>query len=147
MTVIKNEDGIVKLKYEINIDDFSAAGEASSDIKKILRQLGIDSQAIRKAAIATYEAEINVVIHSEGGFIEVEIVEDKIKIKVRDQGPGIEDLELAMKKGYSTATEKVRELGFGAGMGLPNMKRYSDEFDIDSAVGVFTEINMAINIK
>jgi serine/threonine-protein kinase RsbT len=107
-----------------------------------LRQLNIDNSRIRRVAIAAYEAEVNVAIHSLGGCIEVTVVEDEINIKVRDKGPGIKDTELAMKKGYSTASDKVRELGFGAGMGLPNMKKCSDEFTIQSVYGEYTELNM-----
>lgn len=142
-----NEDGNVLLKFDVEMEDFSKAGEASSKIKNILRQLGINGKVIRKVAIATYEAEINVAIHSYGGFIELKVLEDKILIKVRDKGPGIKDVDLAMQKGYSTATEEVRELGFGAGMGLPNMKRYSDEFEIESVYEEYTEINMVMYIE
>ncbi|MGM0379203.1 MAG: ATP-binding protein [Bacillota bacterium] len=142
-----NEDGNILLRFDVEMEDFSKAGEASSKIKNILRQLGINGKVIRKVSIATYEAEINVAIHSYGGFIELEVLEDNILIKVRDKGPGIEDVDLAMQKGYSTATEEVRELGFGAGMGLPNMKRYSDEFEIESVYGEYTEINMVMYIE
>ena len=142
-----NENGNVLLRFDVEMEDFSKAGEASSKIKNILRQLGINGKVIRKVSIATYEAEINVAIHSYGGFIELKVLEDKILIKVRDKGPGIEDVDLAMQKGYSTATEEVRELGFGAGMGLPNMKRYSDEFEIESVYEEYTEINMVMYIE
>ncbi len=136
----------IKLEYEIIKDDFARAGEASSSIKKVLRQLGIDSSVIRKTAIATYEAEINVVIHSEGGEITVYIKPDKIEIIAKDNGPGIKDIDLAMQKGFSTASNKVRELGFGAGMGLPNIKRSSDEFYIESEVGKGTTVKMVMNL-
>ncbi|WP_432664216.1 anti-sigma regulatory factor [Wukongibacter baidiensis] len=136
----------IKLEYEIVKDDFARAGEASSSIKKVLRQLGIDSSVIRKTAIATYEAEINVVIHSEGGKITVYIKPDKIEIIAKDNGPGIKDIDLAMQKGFSTASNKVRELGFGAGMGLPNIKRSSDEFYIESEVGKGTTVKMVMNL-
>ena len=138
-------DGM-KLEYDVSAEDFSSAGEASSNIKKVLRQLGIDSSLIRRVAIATYEAEINVAIHSYGGKINVSILPNEIEIIARDRGPGIEDLELAMKKGYSTATSEIRELGFGAGMGLPNMKKCCDNFSLDSKVGEFTEVKMIIEI-
>lgn len=138
-------DGM-KLEYEVSAEDFSSAGEASSNIKKVLRQLGIDSSIIRRVAIATYEAEINVAIHSYGGKINVCILPDQIEIVARDRGPGIENIELAMKKGYSTATSEIRELGFGAGMGLPNMKKCCDTFDIDSIFGEYTEVKMIIEM-
>lgn len=138
-------DGM-KLEYDVSSEDFSSAGEASSSIKKVLRQLGIDSPIIRRVAIATYEAEINVAIHSEGGKINVCIMPESIEIIARDRGPGIADVELAMKKGYSTATSAVRELGFGAGMGLPNMKKCCDDFYLTSELGVFTEVKMIIQM-
>lgn len=141
---LKEKNAGIKLEYSILKDDFSRAGEASSNIKKVLRQLGIDSSIIRRAAIATYEAEINIVIHSEGGKIIVYIMPDKIEIIAKDKGPGIEDIELAMQEGFSTASNKVRELGFGAGMGLPNMKKSSDEFVIESKKGESTIVKMII---
>jgi anti-sigma regulatory factor (Ser/Thr protein kinase) len=141
----KNNIGI-KLEYEVKKDDFTRAGEASSNIKKVLRQLGIDSDVIRRTAIATYEAEINIVIHSEGGTITVYIKPDRIEMIAEDSGPGIEDVRLAMQEGFSTASNKIRELGFGAGMGLPNMKKYTDEFYIDSQKGGSTTVKMTIYI-
>ncbi|KXG77080.1 ATP-binding protein [Thermotalea metallivorans] len=140
----KERSESLKLEYEVLKDDFARAGEASSNIKKVLRQLGIDAQIIRRVAIATYEAEINIVIHSEGGKITLYIYPDCIQIIAKDAGPGIENIELAMKEGYSTASHKVRELGFGAGMGLPNMKKCSDEFYIDSKKGDSTTVTMVI---
>lgn len=137
---------LMKYKFDVEMEDFANAGEASSKIKNTLRQLGMDSKIIRRIAIATYEAEINVAIHSHGGYICVYIFSNKIKIQVRDRGPGIEDIDLAMQKGFSTASDKVREMGFGAGMGLPNMKRCCDEFSIESQMGVYTELNMVIYI-
>ncbi|MCC5911603.1 MAG: ATP-binding protein [Clostridiaceae bacterium] len=120
------------------------AGQASSNLKKVLKQLGINSKIVRKIAIATYEAEMNIIIHSEGGSIDASIDPEKVKIIVRDRGPGIKDIELAMKAGYSTASQKVRELGFGAGMGLPNIKRCCDEFAIRSSFGEYTELSITI---
>lgn len=137
-----NQDSVIKLEYEIESDDFVRAGEASSSIKSVLRQLGIDSALIRRIAIATYEAEINVVIHSKGGKITAVISPDKLEIVARDIGPGIKDINQAMKKGFSTASNKVRELGFGAGMGLPNIKRSCDEFNIESSIGEGTRVQM-----
>lgn len=140
------KDTGIELEYEVIKEDFGRAGEASSSIKKVLRQLGIDSSIIRKVAIATYEAEINIVIHSEGGKIIVCINPDRIEIIAKDRGPGIKDIDQAMQMGFSTASNKVRELGFGAGMGLPNIKRSCDEFRIESQVGVGTTVTMTISI-
>lgn len=136
----------MKLEYEVSAEDFSSAGEASSNIKKVLRQLGIDNGLIRRVAICTYEAEINIAIHSLGGQIFVNIYSDKIEIIAKDRGPGIADIELAMKTGYSTASSAVRELGFGAGMGLPNMKKCADIFYIESKVDEFTYVKMILNM-
>jgi anti-sigma regulatory factor (Ser/Thr protein kinase) len=144
---VKNDvDAAMKLEYDIEQDDFSRAGEASSKIKKLLKQLGIDSGIIRKIAIASYEAEINVVIHSNGGKITVFVKSDCIEVFIEDEGPGIENIELAMTQGYSTATSAIRELGFGAGMGLPNMKRCSDAFFIESKPGEYTRLKMVWNL-
>jgi len=132
--------------YEVSNEDFASAGIASSSIKKVLRQVGMESSIIRRIAIATYEAEINVAIHSNGGRIEVFLKPDCVEIFVEDDGPGIEDIDLAMTKGYSTATKEVRELGFGAGMGLPNMKKCCDDFYIESEVDVYTAIRMIFNL-
>ena len=134
------------LEYDIEQDDFSRAGEASSKLKKLLKQLGIDSGIIRKIAIASYEAEINVVIHSHGGKITVYVKSDCIKVFVEDEGPGIENVELALTEGFSTATSAIRELGFGAGMGLPNMRRCADEFFIESQLGESTRLKMVWNL-
>ncbi len=142
----KDEKNVaMRLKYAVKKDDFSCAGEASSKIKKVLRELGIDSGIVRRIAIATYEAEINLVIHSEGGQIEVFIKADCVEIYIEDNGPGIQDINLAMTKGYSTASHAVREMGFGAGMGLPNMEKVSDEFVIESTLGEGTNIKMRIH--
>ena len=135
-----------KLSYNIDGENFTAAGEASRNLKKVLGQLGIKPQVTRKATIAMYEGEINMVIHADGGVIDVEITKDKIHMFLRDRGPGINNIPLAMKEGYSTATDKVRELGFGAGMGLPNMKKYTDYFNIESNIGVGTTVEMIVNI-
>lgn len=145
--ILKDEAGAaMTLSYEIMADDFTRAGEASSAIKKVLRQIGIDADAIRRVAIATYEAEINVVIHSSGGLITVFIKNDMVEIFIEDNGPGIKDISLALTEGYSTASSKVREMGFGAGMGLPNMVKCSDLFQIESTVGEYTRIRMVIKI-
>ncbi|MEA4845725.1 MAG: anti-sigma regulatory factor [Clostridiaceae bacterium] len=137
----------IKYVFDVEKDDFVRAGETSSKIKKILRELGIDSGIIRKISIAAYEAEMNIVIHSLGGQIVLEITPGIIKITARDRGPGIADVELAMREGYSTATEKVREMGFGAGMGLPNMKKCSDRFYVNSSEGKGTIIIIEVDLK
>ncbi len=131
--------------YQISGDDFTRAGEASSDVKNKLKIMGIDNNVIRKVAIAMYEGEINMVIHANGGNITVEIGPDNIRMILADTGPGIADIDKAMEQGYSTAPEEVRALGFGAGMGLPNMKKYSDYMDIDTTIGVGTTITMDVH--
>ena len=139
------EEAIV-LTYDISADDFTRAGEASSDVKRKLKQMGVSPVAIRKVAIAMYEGEINMVIHAKGGVITVEITPEKIKMILADVGPGIPDVKLAMQAGYSTAPDEIRSLGFGAGMGLPNMKKYSDSMDIDTRIGEGTTITMVVNL-
>lgn len=136
----------IKLHYLVDGSDFLSAGEASSDVKKILKKMGFEHEIIRKTAIAMYEGEINMVIHANGGEADVEITPEKIHITLRDTGPGIADVGLAMQEGYSTAPDRVRTLGFGAGMGLPNMKRYTDEMAIDSQPGIGTTVRMTINV-
>ena len=133
-------------RYEINGDDFTRAGEASSSMKNKLKQLGLDSDVIRKVAIAMYEGEINMVIHADGGKITVTVSDTEITMILSDTGPGIPDVEKAMQEGYSTARAEVRSLGFGAGMGLPNMKKYTDEMQIDTTVGKGTTITMKVYI-
>lgn len=130
--------------FDVDGEDFTSAGQASVQVKKNLRRLGIPPEIIRQVSIAMYEGEINMVIHAGGGKADVIVSEDKIEIILEDHGPGIADVELAMQEGYSTAPDSVRSLGFGAGMGLPNMKRYMDEMTIDSTVGVGTTIRMAV---
>ena len=127
-------------------DDFSCAGEASGKIKRTLKDLGLDAATVRNVAIAVYEGEINMVIHANGGYIETEIEPEKITVVLKDVGPGIPDVEKAMQAGYSTAPENVRALGFGAGMGLPNIKKYSDEMNIETEIGVGTTITLGFNI-
>ena len=136
----------LSFRFEVDGDDFTSAGQASVQVKKDLRRLGIDSEIIRRVSIAMYEGEINMVIHAGGGVAEVRVTEEAIEIILADQGPGIADIALAMQDGYSTATETVRSLGFGAGMGLPNMKRYTDYMDIQSTVGVGTTVTMRVNL-
>ncbi len=140
-------DNSYKLHFDIDGDDFSVAGEASSNIKKVLGKLGVAPAAVRKVAVATYEGEINMVIHADGGTIDVEITPQCIKILLQDKGPGIASIEQAMQEGYSTASEEVRNLGFGAGMGLPNMQKYTDYMKVTSEVGVGTTIEMHVNMQ
>jgi len=135
---------VLKQRYNVSADDFASAGAASAAVKKTLKQLGFSSDIIRRTSIAMYEGEINMVIHGDGGVAEVEIAEDHVKITLTDQGPGIENIDLAMKEGWSTASETVRELGFGAGMGLPNIKKQSDDFQITSEVGKGTTLVITI---
>jgi len=129
----------IRLHYTVPGDDFTRAGEASADLKARLKKLGIPADAVRKVAIALYEGEINLAIHAGGGEIDVAVTDESVDMTLTDQGPG-------MSEGWSTAPDEVRSLGFGAGMGLPNMKKYSDEFDIQSTVGVGTTVKMLVNI-
>ena len=127
--------------------DFANAGKASSEIKKTLKQLNIDNQKIKKIVVAVYEAEVNAIAHAYGGTIYVDLDEEKICVLIKDKGPGIPDIARAMEKGFSTASAKVREMGFGAGMGLPNIKNNVDELDIQTEVGVGTAIKMIVNFN
>lgn len=136
----------ITLTYDVVKDDFTRAGEASADVKRKLKQMGVNPEAIRKVSIAMYEGEINMVIHADGGKITVAIDPEKIHMVLADVGPGIEDIEKAMQPGYSTAPDEIRSLGFGAGMGLPNMKKYTDFMHIDTKLGVGTTITMEVNI-
>ena len=136
----------VKFVYEVDGTNFTSAGEASISIKKNLRLLGFNPAIIRRVAIAMYEGEINMVIHAGGGRATVYIYNDRIEMILEDHGPGIADIGLAMSEGFSTAPENIRNLGFGAGMGLPNMKKNTDEMKIDSTLGVGTTITMIVNI-
>ena len=132
--------------FDVDGTDFTSAGQASANVKRSLRQLGLAPDIIRQVSIAMYEGEINMVIHAGGGEADVTVFEDKIEIVIKDHGPGIKDIDLAMQEGYSTATDTVRSLGFGAGMGLPNMKRYTDEMHIETEVGKGTTIKMYVNL-
>lgn len=136
----------VKLHYDVDGDNFTAAGEASSEVKRALKQMGFPSELVRRVTIAMYEGEINMVIHGGGGEADVEISSEEIRIVLADHGPGIPNVELAMQEGYSTAPDNVRSLGFGAGMGLPNMKRYTDSIAIDTELGVGTTVTMTIKV-
>ncbi|MCX7796697.1 MAG: CBS domain-containing protein [bacterium] len=141
------EAKVIRLEFSVEGGDFINGGEASSKIKRYLQNLGLSRDIIKRVAVASYEMEMNIVIHAYRGKLIVEISSDKIMIKAIDEGPGIEDIEKAIQPGYSTASPKVRELGFGAGMGLPNIISCSDEFDIKSTVGVGTEVTSVIYIK
>ncbi len=136
----------IRMRYDVRSDDFSVAGEASGKIKRTLKDLGLDASIVRNVAIAVYEGEINMVIHADGGRIDVEITPEKITVVLADSGPGIPDVEKAMQAGYSTAPENIRALGFGAGMGLPNIKKYSDEMKIETQIGTGTTITLGFNI-
>ncbi len=138
---------VIKMSYEVPANDFTRAGEASSSLKSSLKKMGVDPEIVRKVSIAMYEGEINMVIHASGGKIDVTISPEEIEMILKDQGPGIEDIELAMQAGYSTAPDNIRNLGFGAGMGLPNMKKYSDELMIDSQIGVGTTVTMKVRMS
>ena len=136
----------LSFRFNVDGDDFTSAGQASVQVKKDLRRLGIPAEIIRRVSIAMYEGEINMVIHAGGGEAEVRVTEEAIEIILADKGPGIADIEKAMQAGYSTAPDTIRSLGFGAGMGLPNMKRYTDYMDIQSTVGVGTTVIMRVNL-
>lgn len=136
----------ITLSYDVPADDFTRAGEASSNVKSKLKMMGVNPEIIRKVAIAMYEGEINMVIHAHGGKINVTISPEEIEMILMDHGPGIENIELAMQAGYSTAPDNIRSLGFGAGMGLPNMKKYTDELSIDTKLGVGTTVTMTVKM-
>jgi len=133
---------MIKLRYDIEGGNFNRAGNASSNVKKVLKQLNIDQKLIKKIVVALYEAEVNVVAHAYEGVLEVEISPSQIELVLRDKGPGIPNVEEAMKEGFSTASQKVREMGFGAGMGLPNIKKNIDLLEIETTVGVGTTLKM-----
>lgn len=136
----------VKFHFNVDGENFSSAGEASVMVKKKLRQLGFPPDVMRRVSIAMYEGEINMVIHANGGSADVTVGDEYIEIVLADRGPGIPNIELAMQEGYSTARDNIRALGFGAGMGLPNMKKYTDYMHIDTEIGVGTTITMRVNI-
>lgn len=135
----------ISFQYDVDGKDFTRAGEASSDMKNKLKTMNLDPAVVRRVAIAMYEGEINMVIHANGGTIDVDLYPEHLMLTLKDQGPGIPDIDKAMQEGYSTAPDEIVSLGFGAGMGLPNMKRASDEMQIDSVLGVGTTVTMRIN--
>ena len=136
----------LKFHFDIDGSDFSSAGAASVIVKKKLRQLSYDPEIIRKVSIAMYEGEINMVIHASGGTADVEVSDEEITIVLKDSGPGIPNVELTMQAGYSTARDNIRNLGFGAGMGFPNMKKYTDSLEIDTVVGKGTTVTMRVKL-
>ena len=136
----------MNLHFDVEGGEFISAGVASSKVKKVLKQLAIQPEIIRKISVAMYEAEINMVIHAHGGIIDAEIMPDHVHVVLKDEGPGIENIELAMKAGYSTASRLAREMGFGAGMGLANMKRYADILQIESEPGKGTTVEITVKL-
>ena len=136
----------IRFHYNIDGEDFTSAGKASVQVKKMLRQLDFDAETIRRVSVAMYEGEINMVIHANGGAADIIVWDEKIDVILADTGPGIPDVSLAMQEGYSTAPDNIRSLGFGAGMGLPNMKRYTDNMRIESEVGKGTTVYMTVNV-
>ena len=137
----------IHAEYPVESRDYTRAGEASADIKRKLKQLGVSSMVLRRVAVATYEVELNLVIHSLGGKLILDVDENGICLTSEDVGPGIPNIEMAMREGYSTADDEARAMGFGAGMGLPNMKRNADGFEIESEVGKGTRISMRFSLQ
>ena len=142
--VLKNESTGLLLEFSLEHYRFETAGEASSKVKQVVRQLGVDAQTARRISVCAYEAELNAIIHAFGGKMKVRVLPDRTELELTDEGPGIPDVEAAMREGFSTAPDNIRELGFGAGMGLPNMKRSADEFEIKSTPGQGTWIRMMV---
>jgi anti-sigma regulatory factor (Ser/Thr protein kinase) len=140
---VKPEEGIV-LEFQVEGSNFETGGEASSKIKRVLQQIGVAADVTRRIAVSAYEGEMNIIIHAFHGVIKASIFSDRTELILDDEGPGIADIKLAMQEGYSTAPDSVREMGFGAGMGLPNMARCADSFNIESQVGIGTKIHMMI---
>ncbi len=143
---MSEQENMIHLTYQVSGTDFTRAGEASGDVKRKLKKIGADPEAIRKVAIAMYEGEINMVIHAGGGEIDVYISTEEVRMILTDHGPGIADVDKAMQAGYSTAPDNIRTLGFGAGMGLPNMKKYSDTMNIKTKIGEGTVVLMTVNM-
>jgi serine/threonine-protein kinase RsbT len=148
-TVRKESEPVkaMKLSYDVTGNDFNNAGKATEQAKRVLKQLGIDSAVMRRVAIAAYEAEMNIVIHAQKGVLHFNINPFFIEVVAQDTGPGIPDIDKALQEGFSTASDRIRELGFGAGMGLPNMMKFTDTFEIDSIIGKGTKVRMAINLQ
>jgi serine/threonine-protein kinase RsbT len=142
-----SDENIFSQRFEIRGGDFSNAGKTSTSIKEILQEIGIDPSIIIRASIASYEAEMNVVMYAQRGALTLNITPERLLLRLEDEGPGIENVEMAMKEGFSTATEKMREMGFGAGMGLPNIKRNADDFKILSEPGKGTSLDIVIYLN
>jgi len=140
-------DNVVRLHFEVDGTDFTRAGEASGETKRVLKELGFAPDVVKNVAISMYEGEINSVIHAGGGQADVEISPECITVILKDDGPGIADIALAMSEGFSTAPDNVRSLGFGAGMGLPNIKKYTDEMQLESTVGEGTALTIKVYTK
>lgn len=140
-------DEVLHFHFDVDGGNFTSAGEASVQLKKTLRQMGFPAEVIRRVSIAMYEGEINMVIHANGGAADVTVFPDRIDLCLTDRGPGIADIALAMQEGYSTAPDNIRALGFGAGMGLPNMKRYTDDMEVSSVVGEGTTVKMSVKVE
>ena len=134
-------------EYTVIEGDFVNAGKASSSVKKTLKQLNVNPQVVKRVVVALYEAEVNAIAHAYGGKVMVDIDPDKIKMVVADKGPGIPDIAWAMEEGHSTARPEVRDMGFGAGMGLPNMQKNVDKLNVTSEVGVGTTVEMEVNFQ
>lgn len=141
------DKGLIVREYQIPANDFIMAGEASSDVRKLLNQMGVAPGIVKRTSVAMYEAEINAVIHGHGGHAHVEIDRDKVTIRISDEGPGIPDVDLAMQEGWSTASDSIREMGFGAGMGLPNIKRHADQLHIETAQGHGTTVHIVVRFQ
>jgi serine/threonine-protein kinase RsbT len=141
---LKNEEQGLLLEFPLEHYRFETAGEASSKIKQVVRQLGVDAQTARRISVCAYEAELNAIIHAFGGLMRVRVLPDRTELEVTDEGPGIPDIDAAMREGFSTAPDNIREMGFGAGMGLPNMARSADSFVIKSSQGEGTWIHMIV---
>jgi len=141
------DENILSQRFEIKGGDFGNAGKASTSIKEILQEIGIDPSIIIRASIASYEAEMNVVMYAQRGSLTLNITAEKLHLRVEDDGPGIENIELAMQEGFSTATDRMREMGFGAGMGLPNIRKNADKFEISSKPGKGTSLDITIGLN
>ncbi|WP_249299908.1 ATP-binding protein [Feifania hominis] len=139
-------ESVIRLHYVVDGDNFTSAGEATSDVKKNLKMAGFPSDVVRRLSIAMYEGEINMVIHAQGGTADVEVTDSRVTVVLADRGPGIPDVDLAMQEGYSTAPDNIRALGFGAGMGLPNMKKYTDGIKIDTVLGEGTTVTFWVDL-
>jgi serine/threonine-protein kinase RsbT len=144
---MSTEEILYSEKFTIKSNDYEHGGDAAARIKAILRQFGIDSAVIRRLSIANFEAEMNVIMYAQEAELELQVLPELVRVVLADRGPGIPDISLAMQEGYSTATPEMRQRGFGAGLGLPNIKRNCDAFEITSTVGVGTTLRYSVNLK